>query len=131
MKCNIIFSNSTQSIGGETVLHNPTFTFSTKYMPTLYSLGLTITFSDFDKLDGNVFGFSIVNTKTTDVVYATEMNELMPPVEKANDSLTLNIMLNNIDIQNELPNKVFVFVNDKIIGESEFVVRKDDDYVNH
>ena len=124
MKCNIVFAQSVQNEDFETVIINPTFTFFTKYVPTLFTMGVSITFSDFDQLEGNKFGFSIINNETTDVIYATEMNQDVPPVQSSDTSLTVSSMLYNIDIYNETKNTLYVFFNDEIIAQSDFIVKK-------
>lgn len=125
MKCNVIFANIVESIEGDVVIQNPTFTFYSKYIPTLYSLGISVTFSDFEKTDGNTFGLSIVNDETTDVVYTTGTEEPVPALSSTDDSITFTSMLNNLEIQNESNNTLFVFFNGEVIHSSKFVVKKE------
>lgn len=124
MKCNIVFAQSVLNENFETVLVNPTFTFFTKYVPTLFTFGVSITFSEFELLEGNDFGFTIINEETRDIIYATEMNQQVPPVQSPDSSLTVSSMLHNIEIKNESKNTLYVIFNDEIIAQSDFIVKK-------
>ena len=123
MKCNVIFSTISQSLSGDVFIQNPTFSYEARYIPTQFTIGVTIVLGEFEKLTGNTFMFSILN-EDTDVIYSSGMEEIIPSVGNSHELITMTTMLNNIDIKSEGYYTLVVFVNGEIIHRDSFYVKK-------